>query len=61
MSDYTKHKDETRKQRYIDRHRARETNPETPGYWALNVLRNKPTIQTSMNWVKQDLKKRGSL
>ena len=60
-SDFTKHKDEARKQRYIDRHKANENwdDPETAGYWALNVLWNKPTIGESMNWVKQDLKKRG--
>ena len=61
MSDFTKHKDEARKQRYIDRHKANENwdDPETAGYWALNVLWNKTTIGESFNWVKQDLKKRG--
>lgn len=61
MSDYTKHKDEERKQRYIARHKANENfnDPETAGYYAKNVLWNKPTIEASWNWVKNDLKRKG--
>lgn len=49
MSDYTKHKDEERKKRYLDRHRKNENwgNPFTAGFWAKNLLWNKPTIQAS--------------
>ncbi len=61
MSDFTKHKDEARKQRYIDRHKANENwdDPETAGYYARWVLWNKPTIEASWSWVKNDLKRRG--
>ena len=61
MSDYTIHKDDDRKQRYIDRHKKRENwnDPETSGYYARWILWNLPTITASWNWVKTDLKNRG--
>ncbi len=61
MSDYTIHKDEARKQRYIDRHKAREdwNDPETAGYYSRWILWNLPSIRQSFNWVKNDLKKKG--
>jgi hypothetical protein len=61
MSDYTIHKDEARKQRYINRHKAREdwNDPETSGYYSRWILWNLPTIRESWNWVKNDLKKKG--
>ncbi len=36
MSDYTKHKDPERKQRYINRHKKKEdwNNPKTAGFYA---------------------------
>ena len=36
MSDYTKHKDEDRKNRYIDRHKTRENwnDPRTAGFYS---------------------------
>jgi len=50
MSDYTKHKDEIRKQRYIARHQIRENwnNPLSAGYWAKRILWNKKTITESL-------------
>jgi len=50
MSDYTKHKDEIRKQRYIERHQIRENwnNPLSAGYWAKRILWNKKTITESL-------------
>jgi len=50
MSDFTKHKDEARKQRYLDRHQAREdwTDPLTAGFWSRWLLWNKPTISESL-------------
>ena len=50
MSDYTKHKDPQRKQRYLDRHRKNEdwTNYETEGFYAKQILWNKPTITESI-------------
>lgn len=42
MSDYTIHKDDERKQRYIARHQAREdwskSGRLTPGFWAKHYL-----------------------
>jgi hypothetical protein len=48
--DYTMHHDPARKQRYLNRHRAREdfSNPETAGFWSANLLWNKPTIVGSL-------------
>jgi len=52
-SDYTIHKDAARKQRYIDRHKEREDwskgGIKTAGFYAKNVLWNKPSIRESIN------------
>ena len=50
MSDYTLHHDDARKQRYINRHKANENfnDPFTAGFWALHILWNKKTIESSM-------------
>ena len=55
MSDFTKHRDEARKQRYLDRHRAREdwNDPLTAGFWSRWILWNKPTIRESLEDVRQ--------
>ena len=49
-SDMTQHKNEERKQRYIDRHSKRENwnDPTTAGFYAKNILWNKPTISESI-------------
>ena len=49
-SDYTMHKDESRKKLYIDRHRSSEDwkNPMTAGTCALFILWNKPTLSASI-------------
>ena len=49
-SDYTIHKDEARRQRYIDRHKANEdwNNPMTAGTLSLFILWSKPTIQAGI-------------
>jgi hypothetical protein len=59
MSDYTKHKDETRKQRYLNRHSAREDweTPDTPGALSRWILWNKPSFKASVT----DFKTRFSL
>lgn len=51
MSDYTKHKDDERKQRYLDRHRANENweDYKSGGSLARYILWNKPTISASYN------------
>ena len=50
-SDFTIHKDEERKQRYIARHRKNEDwgNAYSAGFYAYWVLWNKPTIEESIN------------
>jgi len=59
MSDFTKHGDEERKQRYLDRHRARENwnDKFSAGALAKFILWNKPTLSTSI----ADYKKRFNL
>ena len=60
MSDFTKHKDEARKQRYLDRHRGMGEDWNdilTKGAWSRWLLWNKPTISESL----QDLKSRFDL
>ena len=49
-SDFTKHKNTARRQRYINRHKARENfnNPMTPGALSRWILWNKPTIDASV-------------
>ena len=59
-SDFTIHKDEERKQRYIDRHKKNEakfwnkSGIDTPSFWALHLLWNKSSIKESY----EDIKKR---
>ena len=55
-SDFTRHKNEDRKNRYILRHHKNENwfNKDTAGFWARWLLWNKPTITASY----QDIKKR---
>jgi hypothetical protein len=50
MSDFTKHKDEKRKQLYINRHKKRENwnVPDTAGSLAKHILWNKPTLKESI-------------
>ena len=53
MSDYTKHKDPERKERYIKRHQKRENwnDPSTAGFWARWILWNKPTsVSDNFKW-----------
>ena len=59
MSDFTKHKDEERKNRYILRHRSRENwdDPQTRGSLSRYILWNKKTLNASI----QDYKKRFKL
>ena len=50
MSDFTKHKDDERKQRYLDRHRKNENwaDYNTAGFYAKNLLWNKKTLSESI-------------
>lgn len=54
-SDFTKHKDEDRKNRYINRHRKNEdwNNPTTAGTLSRFVLWNEPTIKKSIESYKK--------
>jgi len=56
MSDYTIHKDENRRNRYISRHiKDLKTNDATrPGYLSMYILWNKPSFKASL----ADYKKR---
>ena len=51
-SDFTKHKDPIRKDRYIARHKKNEdhglSGTKTAGFWSANVLWNKPTLKASI-------------
>ena len=55
MSDYTKHKNKSRKQRYMNRHRTRENwnNPMTAGALSRWILWNKPTLKASISDYKR--------
>ena len=51
MSDFTIHKDPERKERYLQRHKGMGedwSNPLTAGFYATNILWNKPTITESI-------------
>ena len=54
-SDFTKHKDPARKQRYLNRHRARENwnDPMSAGALSKWILWNKPTLQSSISSYKR--------
>jgi hypothetical protein len=52
-SDYTIHKDDERKNRYINRHKKNEdwglSGIDTAGFYAKNILWNKKTIKESVD------------
>ena len=52
-SDFTHHKDEARKQRYINRHKNNEiwskSGVDTAGFWSRWLLWNKPTNATGLS------------
>lgn len=65
MSDYTKHKDPKRKQRYISRHGGNKdgttsrrenwtkSGKNTPGFWSRWLLWGEPTLERSIDKIKQ--------
>jgi hypothetical protein len=59
MSDFTKHKDPERKERYINRHKKKEdwSNPKTSGFYAKNVLWNKTSLQASVSDINKKFPK----
>lgn len=54
-SDYTKHKDKERKQRYINRHKKREnwSDPTSPGALSRYILWGEPTLAASISKYKK--------
>ena len=58
MSDFTIHKDEERKQRYLNRHKKNDNwnDPLTASFYATNILWNKPTITESIKDTNQRFK-----
>ena len=58
MSDFTKHKDSERKERYIKRHKSRENwrDPRTAGALSLFVLWNKQSLKESIADFKRRIK-----
>ena len=57
MSDFTIHKDKTRRNRYISRHKKdlKTRDPMKPGYLSMYILWNKPSIQSSLKDYKRRL------
>ena len=59
-SDFTKHNDKDRKERYIDRHKAREdwtkSGVKTAGFYSKHVLWNKPTLKESIDDINKRFK-----
>jgi hypothetical protein len=55
MSDYTKHKDSKRKQRYINRHKSRENwrDPTSAGALSRYILWGKPSFRDSVSSFKR--------
>ena len=55
-SDYTKHKDSERKQRYINRHKKREnwakSGIKTAGFWSRWLLWGEPTLNKSIKKIE---------
>ena len=59
-SDFTQHKNEDRKTRYIDRHRKNEKwgkdGVETAGFYSKHPLWNKPTLKASIDDINKKFK-----
>ena len=59
ISDFTIHKDEARRQRYIDRHKKNESKfwnksgIDTASLWARFLLWEKPAIKESYEYIKR--------
>ena len=59
-SDFTKHKDTERKNRYIDRHKKNEnwnaSGAKAAGFYSKHVLWNKPTLKASIDDINKRFK-----
>ena len=60
-SDYTQHKDEERRKRYMDRHRKNENwnDEKTAGFYAYHILWKYKTLNEGKNWLAGYLKSKG--
>ena len=60
-SDFTKHKNTYRKERYIDRHKKNEdwnkSGAKAAGFYSKHVLWNKPTLKESVDDINKRFKK----
>ena len=59
-SDFTKHKNPNRKDRYIDRHKKNEgwtkSGAKAAGFYSKHVLWNKPTLKASIDDINKRFK-----
>ena len=59
-SDFTKHKNTDRKERYIDRHKKNEdwnkSGVKTAGFWSRHILWAKPTLKESIDDINKKFK-----
>ncbi len=57
-SDYTKHHDDERKKRYLNRHKKNENpnNPKTASFYATNLLWNKLSLSASIKDINRRFK-----
>lgn len=57
MSDYTKHKDKKRMERYLKRHKKREnwkkSGIKTAGFWSRWLLWSKPNFNTAKKYIEK--------
>ena len=60
-SDYTQHKDNNRRKRYMDRHRKKENwnDEKTAGFYAYNILWRFKTLNEAKSWLSSHLKSKG--
>ena len=58
MSDFTKHKDTERKQRYIQRHKTNQdwNDPLTAGFWSRWLTWEKPTLKEAVSNINKKFK-----
>ena len=53
--DYTMHRDENKKQRYLNRHQNEDwSDPNTAGFWSRWLLWNRPTIKGSIKDIQSN-------
>lgn len=60
-SDFTQHKDEERRKRYIDRHKNNENwnDEKSAGFYAYHILWRFKTLNEAKSWLSGHLKSKG--